>query len=203
VTHPDVDAWDAWRPQTIADRLAGLTIPWYVAAGWSLDLFRGAQTREHSDLEIAVPAASFDLIPPLFPEMDFWVPVGERRLAPMTSETLAGESHQTWACDRAAGVWRFDVFREPHDGDTWICRRDEAHIRLPYGDVIRRTREGIPFLTPEVTLLFKAKHGRDKDAVDFEGTLPLLDEAQRTWLDDALARVHPGHSWRARVRRPS
>src|SRR5207302_6557573 len=25
--------------------------------------------------------------------------------------------HQTWALDRAAGCWRFDVFREPHEGE--------------------------------------------------------------------------------------
>ena len=47
----------------------------------------------------------------------------ERKLAPMNTETLAGEWHQTWAYERAAQLWRFDVFREPHDGDTWICRR--------------------------------------------------------------------------------
>jgi hypothetical protein len=48
----------------------------------------------------------------------------------MSTETLAG-SNQTWAYERAAQVWRFDVFREPNDGDTWICRRD-ASIRRPY-----------------------------------------------------------------------
>ena len=37
----------------------------------------------------------------------------------MSSETLAGESHQTWAYERAARVWRFDVFREP-DGIPYL-----------------------------------------------------------------------------------
>jgi hypothetical protein len=30
--------------------------PWYVAAGWALELFTGDAAREHDDLEIAVPA---------------------------------------------------------------------------------------------------------------------------------------------------
>jgi hypothetical protein len=30
-----------------------------MAAGWALDLCRGVQTREHGDIEIAVPAAAF------------------------------------------------------------------------------------------------------------------------------------------------
>src|SRR6266480_887956 len=67
----------------------------------------------------------------LFPELDFWVPAGEGVLVPTTPEALAGDSHQTWAWDPAAGRWRFDVFREPHDGDVWICRRDEQRIRRP------------------------------------------------------------------------
>jgi hypothetical protein len=200
VPQPDVDAWDAWHPRMMADRLRELTIPWYVAAGWSVDLFRGGQTREHEDLEIAVPAAHFGLLPPLFPEFDFWVPAGEGTLVPMTPEALAGDSHQTWAWDPAAERWRFDIFREPHDGDTWICRRDEARIRRPYPEIIRRTDDGIPYLAIEATLLFKAKHARAKDEADFEGALPLLSQAERGWLDAALGLVHPDHPWRARLR---
>jgi hypothetical protein len=37
--------------------------------------------------------------------------------------TRAGDSHQTWARDPAAGSWRFDVFREPRD---WV-----RPLRLP------------------------------------------------------------------------
>src|SRR3954451_12132155 len=135
--HPDIELWDAWHPRLLAQRLHDLQTPWYVAAGWAVDLFRGEQTREHEDLEIAVPAGSLGVLPPLFPEMYFYVPQGEGVLAPMSPGTLAGESHQTWGFERAAGKWRFDVFREPHDEGTWICRRDES-IRLPYADIIRR-----------------------------------------------------------------
>jgi hypothetical protein len=51
--------WDPWRPGEAAQRLARVSVPWYVAGGWALDLFRGEQTREHGDLEIAVPAPDF------------------------------------------------------------------------------------------------------------------------------------------------
>jgi hypothetical protein len=197
VTHPD---GDAWHPRQMADRLQDLTIPWYVAAGWSVDLFRGEQTREHEDLEIAVPAAHFGLLPPLFPGLEFWVPDGEGALVPMTPESLGGESHQTWAWDPATEKWRFDIFREPHDGDTWICRRDEARIRRPYHEIIRYTEDGIPYLAIEAALLFKAKQVRDKDEADFTGALPLLSRAERGWLDAALGLVHPQHPWRTRLR---
>ncbi|GAB1641584.1 nucleotidyltransferase domain-containing protein [Krasilnikovia sp. MM14-A1259] len=195
---PDIEAWAAWHPREIAQRLAGLTAPWYVAAGWAIDLFTGGVPRDHEDLEIAVPAQHFASVPPLLPGCEFWVPQGEGRLAPMSAQTLAGESHQTWAYERAAGVWRLDVFREPHDGDVWICRRDEARVRRPYAEIIRHTGDGIPYLAPEVVLLFKAKAARAKDERDLARALPLMTSAQRGWLRDALAVVHPGHAWLAR-----
>jgi ribosome-associated protein len=54
--------WDPWRPEDVARLLAAVRVPWCVAAGWALDLFRGRQTREHGDLEIAVPAPDFGAV---------------------------------------------------------------------------------------------------------------------------------------------
>ena len=56
---PDLSLWDAWRPEEVAARLAGVQAPWCVAAGWAIDLFLGEERREHEDLEIAVPRERF------------------------------------------------------------------------------------------------------------------------------------------------
>lgn len=188
--------WQAWAPAEIAHRLAEVDVRWYVASGWALDLFRGEQTREHEDLEIAVPAGRFDLIKAALPGLELYV-VGAGRRWPLDSPAFA-VMHQTWVWEPAAGCYRLDVFREPHDGDTWICRRD-ARIRMPYAQVIERTPDDIPYLVPEVALLFKAKHGRPKDEADFAGVLPLLGPARRSWLAAHLALVHPGHPWLAQL----
>jgi hypothetical protein len=189
---PDLDAWDAWSPAYLRERMAGAAMPWGVAGGWALDLFRGKQSRPHDDLEIAIPAASFDDVARRFPECDFAVP-HEGLLHPLSPALLSAE-HQAWARERSSGKWRFDVFREPHDGDTWICRRDPA-IRRPYAEVFAESSDGVPYVAPEIVLLFKAKAMRDKDEADFVGTVARLGPAQRGWLADALCRVHPGHSW--------
>ena len=55
--HPDDADWEGWRPETAAHALAGVDVPWAVAAGWAIDLFLGHQRREHDDLELAVPAS--------------------------------------------------------------------------------------------------------------------------------------------------
>jgi hypothetical protein len=195
----EADAWDAWRPAEAACRLGGVRAPWYVAAGWAIDLFLGEQRREHEDLEIAVPADRFDEVVAALPGFEIYVPgrVGkESRFWPLdTAGEMFETRHQTWVLEPAAGVWRMDVFREPSDGDTWICRRSEQ-IRLPYAEVIEHTSEGIPYARPEIVLLFKAKHARrKKDRADFEDTLPNLAPERRRWLAEALVLCHPGHAW--------
>ncbi|MET8122445.1 hypothetical protein [Micromonospora sp. NPDC005189] len=111
-------------------------------------------------------------------------------------------TRQTWLRDPATGRYLLDVFREPHDGDMWICRRDET-IRLPYAEIIRHTVDRIPYLIPELVLLFKAKHVRPKDQADFDGVLPLLTRTQRETLSRLLTRIHPGHTWLAALSTPS
>nr|BFE61233.1 hypothetical protein GCM10020063_057590 [Dactylosporangium thailandense] len=198
----DIDAlparWSScWTPAEVADQLAGTATPWCVAAGWALDLFLGRQTREHGDIEIAIPAARFPEVRDRFPGYVFDTVASGRIWENATPDELAA-THQTWLRDPATGNYLLDVFREPHDGDTWICRRDET-IRLPYRDIILRTRDGIPYLTPELVLLFKAKHARGKDQADFDETVPHMTAAQRGALAALLTRVHPGHPWLAHL----
>jgi aminoglycoside-2''-adenylyltransferase len=188
---PDIDAWQAWHPRVVAERLAGVTAPWYVAGGWAIDLHLGEQTREHEDLEIAVPATRFAEIAGRFPELAFYT-AGDGEVKPATPAALEAV-HQTWAFDPAAERWRFDVMREPHDGDVWISRRSER-LRRPYASIVLK-RDGIPYLSPDVVLLFKAKYRRPKDEADYALTSPRLTAAEREWLNEALAIVHPGHAW--------
>jgi hypothetical protein len=190
--------WLPWRPEQAAERLDGLEIPWCVAAGWAIDLFVGIERREHDDLEIAVPGHAFPQVRALLDDLDFYaVGDGEVALLAEAPRPLA-ETHQTWGLDRAALAWRIDVFREPSLGGEWVCRRD-ARIRLPYADLIERTGDGIPYVRPEVALLFKAKAARPKDDADLSDVLPLLAASRRALLHRWLAQVHPGHPWLERV----
>lgn len=189
---PDIEAWRPWRPEQVAERLDGVGVPWYVAGGWAIDLHLGGGLRDHEDLEIAVPRERFEPIAGRFPELAFYV-AGDGKVVPATPAALA-EQYQTWAYDTAAEAWRFDVFREPHDGDTWISRRD-ASLRRPYGEMVLLSPDGIPYLSPEVVLLFKAKHRRPKDEQDYAAVAPRLTADERNWLNTALELVHPGHAW--------
>ncbi|CAJ61899.1 Putative aminoglycoside nucleotidyltransferase [Frankia alni ACN14a] len=69
-----------------------------MAAGWALDLFRGTQTREHGDVEIAVPAANFPEIRGRFPGYAFDAVSSGRIWANATPDVLAA-TRQTWLRD--------------------------------------------------------------------------------------------------------
>jgi RimJ/RimL family protein N-acetyltransferase len=187
-----VGEWRPWLPQQVAERLSDVRAPWAVAAGWAIDLFAGGQPREHEDLEIAVPIGRFEEVRSTLSEFDFEV-VGAGHAWSLDSAAF-DVMVQTWMSERGTGVHLLDVFREPHDGDTWICRRDRS-IRRPYTELIETTDDGIPYVAPEVVLLFKAKHTREKDEADFLRVLPLLDARRCAWLQTSLASVHPGHAW--------
>jgi hypothetical protein len=82
-----------------------------------------------------------------------------------------------------------------------VFRRDPS-ITRPLAEAIDRSRDGIPYLAPELVLLFKAKHSeRARDRFDLERALPRLDRQQRRWLSAALERAHPGYEWTALVAR--
>ncbi|MET9492977.1 hypothetical protein [Nocardia sp. NPDC006630] len=81
-------------------------------------------------------------------------------------------------------------------GGRWVCRRDRS-ITLPYKELIAIGDAGIPYVIPEVALLFKAKARRPKDDRDFARVIGLLPEYRSARLAQWLACVHPHHEWLA------
>lgn len=198
----DEPAWEPWSPAEVHARLRDVRAPWYVAAGWALDLHRGEQTREHQDTEVGLPNTpeAFGQVRTALAGFHFEV-VGSGLFWPLDSPAYA-TMHQTWVSEAGPGAasgepgrtYRLDVFREPHRDGQWVCRRDETII-LPYDQIIRRDTAGIPYLAPQFALLFKAKANRPKDQADLAGALPLLTADERAWLAAAVRRIHPGHDW--------
>ena len=66
----------------------------------------------------------------------------------------------------------------------------------------RATPTGLPYLRPEVVLLYKAKQPRAADERDAAAAIPLLSRHERTWLAEAIARDTPTHPWLSRLRCP-
>jgi len=183
--------WDAWTPHEVSRRLATVAAPWCVVAGWALELFTAAAARAHHDLEIAVPAPRFDEIMDALPGVE-WDVTGDGRIWPFPQQRA--DHFQTWLREPETGLYRLDVFREPTSAGRWVCRRDTS-ISLSYDELILRSPDGVPYVVPEVALLFKAKHLRPKDQIDFRAVLPSMPHMRRTRLHGWFSRIHPGHPW--------
>ncbi|HEY3560335.1 MAG TPA: hypothetical protein VGL05_22865 [Kribbella sp.] len=78
---------------------------------------------------------------------------------------------------------------------NWICSSDR-NIRRPYDDAVAHTPDGIPYLRPELVLLYKGLQTRPKDQADFEATAPLMSTEARTSLARALVETKGNdHPW--------
>lgn len=195
---PSIEAWDAWTPWEVAERLHDLDVRWCVIGGWAIDLAIGETTRHHEDLEIAVLGRDLPAIRRHLGEFVFHVAGGGevRRLEP--SEEAPAHLRQHWVLDPTADRWRVDVMVEPGGDKTWVYRR-EPSLRASRGFMVGRSVDGVPYLRPHGTLLFKAKATRPKDRRDFDAAIATLDSSERSWLLAALERLHPGHPWIRRL----
>jgi hypothetical protein len=88
----------------------------------------------------------------------------------------------------------FELMLDESEDDRWAFRRDPT-IQRPLSLAVRRDSSGIPFLAPEIQLLYKARPVRAQDQADFNHVAPRLDPDARTWLRTALANVDPRHEW--------
>lgn len=190
----DDDAWDAWSPDELHQRLREATSPWYVAGGWALDVWHGEATRAHQDLEFVALREDANAVRALLPELDFFtVKDGAFAFLP-PSENPPDDVWQLWGADRRHGCWRVDLMLEPGTPDLWIYKRDRT-IRIPRADAVRRGGTGIPHLAPALVMLFKAKYERDKDQADFDLFLRRSSAEEKDRLLALLRTLHPEHKW--------
>lgn len=192
-------------PDEMRAMLRAAPFPWWIAGGWAIELFVGRPTREHEDMDIEVFRRDLVSIRRMFATWDMQAPHPSVQSSswpflawPADSPPPDGMSN-LWCRPAPAAPWVFDLQIADTAGDEWLFRRNHA-ITHPLHSLVLHTADGIPYLTPEVQLLYKAKNLRPKDADDFSRALPLLSPTQRHWLRAALARVSPEHQWLAELK---
>ena len=202
-TH-SLGVWRPWSPQDVAGFFASLPVPWWIAGGWAIDLFLGRQTREHEDIDVQILRRDQQAVRALFgvwdvqealppPRDEAW-PFRPWRL----DEGLDAAIHDVWCRPASAEPWALQLMIADTRDDSWLFRRTPA-IERPVAALGCVTAEGIPYLAPEIQLLYKAKGLRPKDEADFTKVLPMLGEERREWLRGALAEAHPAHPWLGRL----
>jgi hypothetical protein len=99
-----------------------------------------------------------------------------------------------WGRPRGSDSWVIEILLEEREGADWVYRRD-PRIRRSADDILDRTRAGLPFLRPEIQLLYKSKDPRARDERDFAAAWSRLSSNARRWLTRALTSVSAVHPW--------
>jgi hypothetical protein len=166
-----------------------------VAGGWALDLHLGALSRPHADLDLALYRHDQGVAGRWLAERGW------------TLRTLVGGAAQPW--DPAEPIppplhelhathgghqAELELLLNEGGGEDWRYRRAPALSR-PRALAQLRSAEGIPYLAPELVLLFKSAAPGEKDHSDFARVFPRLAEEPARWLRDALRSLDPRHPW--------
>ena len=203
---PDAQRWwvehSGFQPlEAVAAEFAGgpqpATFDWYISSGWAIDLFLGRVTRVHRDVDVVVPfsqqgalqehllSRGWELLTPLDGRLEPW----PRHMH------IQMPRHQVHA-HRGGDLIDFLFTEIEHD--VWRYRRNLVILRNVERMALT-TPSGIPYLAPEIVLLFKSKNTgtreRPQDQADFEQVLDLLEPERRAWLRWALTASEPGHPW--------
>jgi hypothetical protein len=189
------ERWAPFRPEQVQALLEGMAAPWWIAGGWAMDLFLEQVTRPHGDIEIAVLRKD-QLV--LQRQLSGW----EVRIADIgalvewpSGFPLPETQHALWVREPSIrDAWQLEITFERSEGTRWIYRRD-ARISRDLDELGLRDPRGIPYLRPEIVLLYKSKARRAVDEADRDRLLPRMDPAGREWLARALATIDPAHPW--------
>jgi len=191
-------------PKRAMQIMSGYNKPWYVAGGWALDLYIGRERRPHYDLDIATYRED-----QLTLQQHFAGHHLQKYTGPDGAEYL-----ETWAPGELLVLPDFQIVLEKNEegyaavelllnesqGDEWIWRKNQE-VRYPKAQAGITSSEGIPFLSPEIVLLFKSQHvwggnvNELKDQRDFAELLDILEFERRTWLKTTLETHYPDHKW--------
>ena len=192
----DLANWKPILPAEAQEIMEEATVLWWVAGGWAIDLFVGRQTRAHGDLDILVLRRDQLVVQHHLYGWELYAadpPGGLRPWQP--GEFLARGIHDIWCRRGPAEPWAFQLMLAEDDGEEWFFRRNRR-IRGRISTLGSRNREGIPFVAPEVQLLYKAKGLTEQDRADFAIVAPLLGDRAKAWLLSALMQTYPeGHEW--------
>jgi hypothetical protein len=184
-------------PRAVARLLEGLDVPWFIAGGWAIDLFLERETRPHDDVEVAVLRRDQWRVRRHLAGWEFVKvvsPVGSGRREPWREgERLELPVHEIHARGpREPG--ELEILLNEAEGEVWKFRRD-PRVTRPMAEIGDRSDLGIPYLRPEIAILYKAKRPRERDEADFRLACPALSHEAKAWLRAALGIVHPGHPW--------
>jgi len=180
------------EPKRIQKLLDSYSGNWMIAGGWGIDLFLNKETRNHHDIEIAIPRKDQNRIKEYLKSWDiYYIQKGEKKIWKDHIELIL-PIHEIHCYKREAEI---EILLNEFSDDKWVFRRNPK-IEYPMESVILKSEIGIPILSPEIILLYKAKNIKEKDNFDFQNIISKLETKKRNWLFNSISETYGfKHQW--------
>jgi hypothetical protein len=189
----DAGTWRQTHPREASTFLAAIAHRWWVAGGWALDLYLGTAGRPHKDLDIGILRRDAPDVIASMSSFEFFEAL-TGRLYRLESGVPRADVNCLWGRPLGTDQWVLELLLDESEHRDWIFRRDRT-IRYPLELFVQYDPNQIPYLVPEIQLLYKASRTRPEDEADFERTAPHLSAHARAWLRRAIASLDPAHRW--------
>lgn len=191
--------------------------------GWAIDLFIGKETRKHGDIDIFAYWTERDTIIEYMQSLGFQVyeMLGGGKAHYITDIHDQIKSKRNIFCftqdcelvhlseTAERGIYSVDfkhigqtklnfmefLFNKKEERDLLYARSHDVRLALSDAFLVR---DGLPYLAPEMCLLYKSTDiDREGYQSDFDNAMLHMNQRQIHWLEDALAMLYPeGHRWR-------
>ena len=202
--------------------LENAPVSWAVCGGFAIDLFLGKETRAHGDIDICVFEKDRENILKHMLKNNWQVYEfrGNGKVRPLNA-ALSSEPGRNLMCTSGAcelvkfypceeeqllwyeffptGLKQLDyvefLFNTSME-DAFIFDKSKGIKRELSKAILYH--EGIPYLAPEIVLLYKASNADNAEyQYDFEQAYWHMDEEQKRWFLQGLDTLYPvGHKWR-------
>lgn len=202
------------------DLLRNADFSWAVCGGFALELFLDRQTRVHDDIDICVFEEDRERIVRymLRENWDVYEFRGQGKVRPIADPAASESGRNLMLLREKCELVKFypcdngDLYHQFfHTGvrdlnyldflfntviDKWFLTNGEWNIEREVSGAILH-REGIPYLAPEIVLLYKsARWADEKNRLDYAQAYSRLSQEQKAWLHNSLQVCYPqGHPW--------
>lgn len=189
---PELGPWSPLTLESVVQTFSPASFRWWVSGGHALELHLQRSWRDHEDTDVGVVRSELSDVHEFLSHWSLYI-AAAGQLTPWSGESLVVDQHQNnlWCRVTTPGPWVLDIIVNEGSDENWIYRRD-ASVQVPWEEAVLRTPDGIPYLAPELQLLYKSKGLRPKDSVDATEVIPSLGSSQHGFLARVLP---PGHPW--------
>ncbi|GGA29463.1 nucleotidyltransferase domain-containing protein [Paenibacillus physcomitrellae] len=178
----------------LKQQMNGFDKPWFVAGGWTIDLFVGEVTRSHKDVDLCLFREDAEYALEYFHEWDIYVAIpGEQRL-----EKVRG-IQDIESPRYGLHMYKDKQFLEillTNRTDDQILFRKNTRIQMSLDEFSKKSGE-LPYVNPAWQLLFKSLNPREEDEHDFLIYLhrSAAERPAKLWLQENMKAMNGSPSW--------